>query len=234
MMNVMKSYEQGFRLTSKTKVGTSSALPSKGIHPAFQDSDEDDILDQPASNIVNKKQQAEDEKDTTRELVQNHAQEVSQNHTPEVPLDQASGGIQSHSQGIGFRVTQGHILVNDQDHLSDTVPGLVLEVSLDHITRLNIRVVDHIPEEGFILTRGQEAETWIGMVTIMRGLNGINHITSIQGLRATTLIGFEDVEDLEVGGVVLLLEVIVGDTRKKKAITGGEIHQNHSVNRNER
>ncbi|XP_045131858.1 serine/arginine repetitive matrix protein 2-like isoform X4 [Portunus trituberculatus] len=66
MMNVMKSYEQGFRLTSKTKVGTSSALPSKGIHPAFQDSDEDDILDQPASNIVNKKQQAEDEKDTTR------------------------------------------------------------------------------------------------------------------------------------------------------------------------
>ncbi|XP_063852100.1 E3 ubiquitin-protein ligase RBBP6-like isoform X2 [Scylla paramamosain] len=65
MMNVMKSYEQGFRLTSKTKVGTSSALPTKGVHPAFQESDEDDILDQPASNTVNKKQQAEDEKDTT-------------------------------------------------------------------------------------------------------------------------------------------------------------------------
>lgn len=149
-----------------------------------------------------------------------------------MPLDQASGDIQSHSQETGFEVTQSHNHVNGQDHLSDTIQGLVLEVSLDHITRLDTRMVDHIPGEGYILTRGQEAE--IGMITIMRDSNGIDLITPIQSLLATTQIGFEDVEDLEVGGVVLLLEVIVGDTRKKKATTGDEIHQSHSVNRNER
>ena len=123
--------------------------------------------------------------------------------------------------------------MNGQDHLSDTVLGPVLEVSLDHITRLNTGMVGHIAEVGFIHTRDQEAETRIG-ITIMRDSSGINLITSIQGLLATTLISFEDEEDLEIGGVVLPLEVIVRDTRKKKAITGGEIHQNHSVNRSER
>ncbi|XP_042240388.1 tetratricopeptide repeat protein 14-like isoform X2 [Homarus americanus] len=52
MMNVMKSYEQGFRL-SKTKLGANSAPTVKAIHPAFRESDEDDILDQPASSCIN-------------------------------------------------------------------------------------------------------------------------------------------------------------------------------------
>lgn len=125
--------------------------------------------------------------------------------------------------------------MNGQGHLSDTVQGLVLEVSLDHITRLDTKMVGHIPGEEYFLTRGQEAETGIEMITTMKDSNGISLITPIQGLLASTLIDFEDVVDLEVGEVVLLLEVIVGDTKKKKkAIIGEEIRQNHSVNRSER
>ncbi|XP_050718862.1 tetratricopeptide repeat protein 14-like isoform X3 [Eriocheir sinensis] len=66
MMEVMNRYKQGFRLTSKTKVVASSSLTTKGVHPAFQESDEEDVLDLLAANASSKKKKkAEPENDNT-------------------------------------------------------------------------------------------------------------------------------------------------------------------------
>ena len=108
MMNVMKSYEQGFRLTAKTKVGASSALSTKGVHPAFQDSD-DDMPDRPALSFLKIKKPIEIEKNitevtTSKELSSDESTiskkcsqgSVSQSYEETVSKDHST---RSHSKG---------------------------------------------------------------------------------------------------------------------------------------
>lgn len=166
------------------------------------------------------------------EVIQSQGLEVCQDYAPEVTQGQVLEGIQSHGQETGIEVTQGHYLENGQGHLIGTIQGLVLEVSLDHFTNLDLGVATHIPEEEYILIRGQEAET--GMIITMRGSDGTDLITTVQGLPAISLIGCEGVEGLQVGGEVHLLRVIEGGTGKRKTITEAESHLNHSVIGSER
>lgn len=69
-----------------------------------------------------------------QEIVQSHVPEASQDHVPKIAQKHIVKGIQSHSQGTGPSIIQGHYLVNSPSHLTDVTQGLVLEVRLDHFT----------------------------------------------------------------------------------------------------
>lgn len=156
------------------------------------------------------------------ETIQGH------DHAPEVTQGQVLEGIQNHDQET-IMVTQGQGLENGQGHLIDAIQGLALEVHLDHFTDLGLGVATHIIEEEYIII-GQEAET--EMIITMRNPGGTDLITT--DLPVTSPIGFKAMVDMLAGGEVHLLEVVKGDTGKKKTTTGAENHLNHSVNRSER
>ncbi|XP_071551092.1 uncharacterized protein [Panulirus ornatus] len=117
MVNVLKKYEQGFRLPSKNEVASNSASSIK-VHPTFRESDEEDILDQPASSCLNEESPMNANKDfgsSTRNgsetIAKGHAMLGSRDCSETLgdhSRSHSRGHSKSHPRGYSESSSKGH------------------------------------------------------------------------------------------------------------------------------